>query len=212
MKREVRFLGIDDAPFRRGDARVRLIGVVTRGAPYVEGVLSTEVDVDGDDATDAIVAMVRGSRFRPLVRCVFLSGVCVGGFNAVDLDRLHERLGLPIVTLSHDPPNPAAMRRALRAAFGSLEPRWATIARARPRRVRNGRHWVYANARGVTARDLPRLLALATVRGAFPEALRLADVMAYGLSGLGGRRVPTGTAGRRRTASRTGPGAPSGRG
>src|SRR5688572_11816754 len=104
MKAEARVLVIDDAPHRRSDATVPLVGVVARGPQYVEGVLLDHCRVDGTDATRRIVAMVRRTRFRPLLRCVLLNGVFVGGFNLVDADLVHERTGLPVLALVRSSP------------------------------------------------------------------------------------------------------------
>lgn len=182
LKRDIRFLGVDDGPFRRSDKTVRVVGVVTRGSAYVEGVLSGEVGVDGDDATKAILRMVSRSKFRPLLRCVFFNGVAVGGFNVLDLDALHETLEIPVATISRDPPDPQGIRRALQVAFDDWEPRWRRVERYRPRRLRSGGFQVYVSARGATGPEVARFLAASTVRGAFPECLRLAHVIASGIS------------------------------
>lgn len=182
MKRDVRFLGVDDGPFQRSDAAVRLVGVVTRGAGYVEGVLSDQAAVDGDDATEVILRMVRRSKFRPLLRALFLNGVAVGGFNVVDLDLLQAGLGIPVVTVARDPPRPQAVKRALRAAFADWEGRWRMVQRCRPQRLRNGSHTVYVTARGLPPSEVKSVLERTTVRGAYPEALRLAHVIASGLA------------------------------
>ncbi len=46
MKSKSRFLGIDDAPFRFSDEAVPVVGVVIQAPSYVEGVMTTLVDVD----------------------------------------------------------------------------------------------------------------------------------------------------------------------
>ncbi|MBI2077683.1 MAG: DUF99 family protein, partial [Euryarchaeota archaeon] len=105
MKRDVRFLGIDDSPFQFDDERVRILGVVTRGASYVEGVLSRWVDVDGVDATEVVGDLIEASRFRPILRAIFLNGVTLGGFNIVDVDALWKRLSIPLVAVVRDEPS-----------------------------------------------------------------------------------------------------------
>jgi hypothetical protein len=190
LKRDVRFLGIDDGPFERGDDRTQIVGVVTRGASYIEGVLTSEVAVDGTDATDTLIRLVRSTKFRPLIRCVFLNGIAVGGFNVVDLDALYEATRIPVVTLSRTRPDPPAIRRALKATFDSWRNRWNLIQSFRPTRVRNGRFWVYATPRGATLSEATRWIQATTVRGAIPEPVRLAHVIASGVSrGESGGRV-----------------------
>ena len=55
VKQQVRVLGIDDAPFSFGDRKVPIVGVVVRLPAYVEGVMMSEVTVDGDDADRCII-------------------------------------------------------------------------------------------------------------------------------------------------------------
>jgi endonuclease V-like protein UPF0215 family len=63
IKEEIRVLGIDDGPFEFGEGRkALLVGTVFRGGIFLEGVLASHVDVDGEDATEEIVAMVSRSR------------------------------------------------------------------------------------------------------------------------------------------------------
>lgn len=182
MKRDVRFLGIDDGPFHRRDRAVRLVGVVTRGPSYIEGVLSDEAEVDGTDATRVLVRMIRRSRFRPTVRCILLNGVAVGGFNVVDLDELHRQVGVPLITLARRRPNGASIRRALQVAFRDWEARWELIRRAEPQPVRNGSYRLYATLRGATLPQAVEFLHGSTTRGAIPEPLRLAHLIASGVA------------------------------
>ena len=108
MKAKSRFLGIDDAPFRFDDVEVPVVGVVVQAPAYIEGVLTTRAHVDGTDATERLSAMVRRSRYREGLRMVLVDGTAVGGFNVVDIDRLAEAAGVPVVTVTRRRPNLAA--------------------------------------------------------------------------------------------------------
>lgn len=179
MKREARVLAIDDAPFHKGDARVPLVGVVTKGAKYVEGVLVSRVEVDGSDGTDVVIRMVWRSRFRPLLRAVLLNGIFVGGFNLVDVERLHAETGIPVVAMVRSAPRPALVRRAVKTAFTDWRPRWDDIERLAPSRLPGSTLW--ASLAGIGPREAVGLIERLTVRGRLPEPLRLAHVIASGL-------------------------------
>ena len=69
MKAQVRVLGLDDAPFRFGDARVPVVGVVVRAPNYVEGVLTASVAVDGMDANDVLAERIRSEERRVGKEC-----------------------------------------------------------------------------------------------------------------------------------------------
>lgn len=179
-KSDVRYLGFDDAPFSFEDETTRVVGVVTRGPGYVEGVLSRELRVDGADATNVLIDLVTNSRFFPLLRVVFLNGATVGGFNIVDLDALHAATRIPVVALTRDEPDVAKVEAALRKHFVDALDRLAILSRQRPVAVQNGGFQVWATVRGATLDEATPWIAAATIRGAIPEPIRLAHLIASG--------------------------------
>ncbi|HPT74886.1 MAG TPA: DUF99 family protein, partial [Methanomassiliicoccaceae archaeon] len=100
MKKQVRVLGIDDSPFTFESKRALLVGVVARLPMYIEGIMRTDCEVDGTDANDAIADMVLRSRYREQLKVIMIDGVAVGGFNVVDIDRLHRETGIPCATVT----------------------------------------------------------------------------------------------------------------
>jgi len=66
FKKEIRVIGIDDAPFRKfSKGKVFVIGTVFRGGTLLDGILSTKVNVDGSNSTKKIIEMVNKSKFKP---------------------------------------------------------------------------------------------------------------------------------------------------
>ena len=113
MKPQSRILGVDDAPFRFSDDLVPVVGVVVRAPNYVEGVMTTRVHVDGDDATDVLAGAIGRSRYRAGLALVLLDGAALGGFNVVDIDALHRTVKVPVATVTRDKPDLAAIEKAL---------------------------------------------------------------------------------------------------
>jgi endonuclease V-like protein UPF0215 family len=72
IKEEIRVLGIDDGPFEFGEGRkALLVGTVFRGGIFLEGVLASHVDVDGEDATEEIgLPVVSVTRSLPDMRAI----------------------------------------------------------------------------------------------------------------------------------------------
>ena len=178
MKPKSRFLGIDDGPFHFGDDEVPLVGVAVQAPAYVEAVLMTRAHVDGRDATERILGMIRGSRYREGLRMVLLNGIAVGGFNVIDLDMLHRELDVPVVTVTRRAPDLDAIRGALRRKFDDWEERWDLIGRHKIEEVTTRHTPLHVTAVGVSRPELVEALALTTVRGALPEPLRLAHLVA----------------------------------
>lgn len=178
MKPKSRFLGIDDGPFHFGDAEVPLVGVAVQAPSYIEAVLTGHARVDGRDATERILAMVAHSRYREGLRMIFLNGIAVGGFNVIDLDALHRELDVPVVTVTRRAPDLDAIRGALRRKFGDWEERWALIERHRIEEVTTRHTPLRVTYVGATRHEVIEALALTTVRGALPEPLRVAHLVA----------------------------------
>ena len=60
IKSEIRVLGIDDGQFvPHTEGTVKVVGVVYRGPYYFEGVMQTEIAIDGLDATEKFASMVK---------------------------------------------------------------------------------------------------------------------------------------------------------
>ena len=181
MTDQPRFLGLDDAPFTFDDREVLVVGVVTRGASYVEAVLSTRVAVDGTDATTRLQELVGSSRFHRRLEAVFLNGIALGGFNVVDVDALARDLAAPVIALARDRPDFAKMRAALEKHVAEWEGKWRLLDEARLTPLRNGDYTVWGTFGGCDAAQAARLTTAATVLGAVPEPVRLAHVIAGGV-------------------------------
>lgn len=181
MKPEVRVLGVDDGPFTWQDREADVVGVLMRGGSYVEAVLRTRVTVDGWDATERLAELLERSRYREQVQCLMLDGVCLGGFNVVDLDALHARFGWPVLTVTRDPPDKEAIEAALRKHFPDAEARLALLQRHPLERVATAHNPVWVKHVGMPLADAAELVRRTTVRGALPEPLRLAHLIAAAL-------------------------------
>jgi endonuclease V-like protein UPF0215 family len=115
IKDEIRILGIDDAPFEKfKDKRTALIGAVFRGGNYLEGVLKKEIEVDGDDVTERIIEMVKGTRHKGHLRVLMLSGITFGGLNIVDVKKLNKETQLPVIIVTRKLPDLSGMKKAIK--------------------------------------------------------------------------------------------------
>lgn len=182
MKSNVRVLGIDDAPFSFDDDEVLVVGAMTRGPSYLEAVTGTHVAVDGTDATERLVAMVGGSRYRENLHAVLLDGAALGGFNVVDLRALHEATGVPVVTVTREAPDLEAMRSTLQDKFDDWQDRWELLDQAELFEVATDHEPVHVKAVGIDPDEVQALLSTFTVRGALPEPIRIAHLVAAGVA------------------------------
>lgn len=178
MKEQARLVGFDDGPFTFEDETCTLAGVMTRGGGYVEGVLVGEVAVDGTDATDTVLSLLEGTGFPETAHAVAFNGGTVGGFNVLDLDRLNTELGLPVLAVTTDEPDPQAVRQALDAHADDPERR-ARLLEAQPvHEIEAAEGPLYLRHAGGSRDELAELVRLQTVRGREPEPLRIAHLVA----------------------------------
>ncbi|MGC2205490.1 MAG: DUF99 family protein, partial [Thermoplasmata archaeon] len=144
-----RIVGVDDGAFGRTDRFAPIAAVLVSAPSYVDAIRGGRVRVDGTDGTDQVVAVVRSLGPTETIRAVLLDGVVLGGFNVVDLDRVHEELRLPVVAVTRRPPDFPRIHAALRTWFGSdAERRWRLLRAHRLFRVPTGERPILAAAVG----------------------------------------------------------------
>ncbi len=183
IKQEIRVLGIDDGKFiPRTQGEVIVVGVVFRGGCSIDGVMHTKIHIDGLDATEKLAEMINASPHRRQLRLVMLNGVTFGGFNLVDIQKLHAATGLPIVALTQDKPNLDAIHQALKH-LPDTETRWQIVQNAGEiHEVTNRGTKLYMGLAGVLLSDAQKIVELTSTRGSFPEPLRVAHLVASGIT------------------------------
>lgn len=184
VKPHVRVVGIDDGAFRRVDRRAPIAAVTVSAPEYVEAVEVGSVEVDGRDATERAVELVRRTGHLADLRAVLVDGVVLGGFNVVDLDRLAGELRLPVVSLTRRAPDLARIRAALVKWFSrDARRRYALLTAHRLFPVPTSGRPIFASVVGCRRVDALALIRRTTVRGFWPEPLRLAHLIASAGSG-----------------------------
>lgn len=185
IKPEIRVLGVDDGifvPHTKGE--VDVIGVVYRGGYWLDGVMRTEVVVDGMDATEKIASMIKKSPHYNQLRVVILDGITFAGFNVVDIDELFKRVDLPVIAVTREKPDLVKIKKALENLL-ERERRWNAIENAGKIikvQTRNTEEAVYMQIAGISQKDAEKILRNTSTRSNIPEALRVAHIIASGLS------------------------------
>ena len=185
IKQEIRIVGVDDGvfvPHTKGLADV--IGIVFRGGYWLDGVMKTEVTVDGMDATEKIAKMVKASPHYAQLRVIMLNGVTFAGFNVVDIVKLSELTGLPIIAVTREKPDFDDIRKAL-THLPQSEMRWKIIENASGLirvRSRKGEEPIFMQVAGISKEDAERIVRETSTRSNVPEPLRVAHIIASGLT------------------------------
>jgi len=185
VKPEIRVLGIDDGVFTpHSNELVDVVGIVYRGGYWLDGFMRTRVRVDGLDATEKLAEMITSSPHYAQLRVIMLNGVTLAGFNVVDIEELCQRVKLPVVAVTRDKPNFEDIKKALQNLPHS-EQRWRAIERAGRMikvRTRNGEEPIYVHVAGLSEEAAVRILKSTSTRSNVPEALRVAHIIASGLT------------------------------
>ncbi len=178
MRHLTNVVGFDDAPFaveHRGD--VRLVGVVC-ARTRLDGVICGRVRRDGANAARVMASLVRESQFARHVRAVLLQGIAVAGFNVVDVHALTQALAVPVLVVMRRRPDLVAVEAALARVPGGAR-KWAQIQAAGAIEPLGK---VFVQRVGLDRAEAAELLAATTLHGHLPEPLRLAHLIAGGVT------------------------------
>lgn len=181
IKRQIRILGVDDGPFSFGQEKTVVIGVVMRANGYMEGVLKREIDVDGNNSTDAIIDMISKTRHRDQIRVIMIDGIALGGFNVVDIDRIYKEESIPVMTVTREKPDFNTILSTLRMKFTDWEERWNKIKDNEIFEVETKHKPIYISFRGISLEEAKEIIKISTIRGVIPEPLRVAHMIASGV-------------------------------
>ncbi|MBC7081586.1 MAG: DUF99 family protein [Thermoplasmatales archaeon] len=180
MKKEIRIIGIDDMPFSFNDSFTDIVGVVMRGGKYLEGVLKTTIEVDGKDATDKIIDMIQASGHRGQIKIIMINGVALGGFNIVDCEKLFNATDIPVITVARKKPNIDKIEEALKKHFDDWRERIDLINKGRTEEIKL-RYPIYIKYFGIGKKSAIDAIKLSIIRGAIPEPIRVAHLIATGI-------------------------------
>ncbi len=178
IKREIRVLGIDDAPFKKEvDKKVLVVGIVYRGGNYLDGVISDYVTVDGDDATDKLIALIKRTKHRGQLQMIMLKGLAVGGFNVIDIHKLWHKTKLPVLVVMKRLPRWGEFFSAMINAPNCRE---KAILVEKAGDITRANH-LYIQSAGLTKKQAFEVLKICCTHGKIPEPLRVAHIIASGI-------------------------------
>jgi len=182
MKSEIRILGLDDAPFSFSDSSTDVIGVIMRGNHYIEGVLHDVITIDGTDATSTCEHMIAKTRHAMQLKAILFDGATMGGFNIIDIDQIWEKTKIPVITVTRKKPDFEKIQLALQGHFSDWKNRLDLLEKGSLQKIRTAHNPLFIKYKGITLAEAKEIITLATIRGAVPEPLRVAHVIASGIS------------------------------
>ncbi len=177
MKKEIRIIGIDDSPFDKfKDKNVVIVGVFYRGGNYPDGVMTSEVKVDGDDSSEKIIEMVNKCKFKPQLQCILLDGIAFGGFNVIDIEKVSKKTKLPVVVIIRRMPNIENIKKI----FIKLKKRNKIKLLEKAGKIYKLDN-IYIQKYGIDLEDVKKIIKISATHSYLPEPIRVAHLIGAGL-------------------------------
>ncbi len=180
MKKEIHVLGIDDAPFDLKDETVLVVATFFRGGEWMDGVLSTMVEVDGEDATIKVIEMINKSKFKTQLQAILLDGIAFGGFNVVNIENICKHTNIPVIVVVRRMPDFEKLERALQKL--GMKQKYALMEKAgKPQEVTLKQGKVFIQTAGIAFEQAEKILHLCCTRSYIPEPIRAAHLIGAGI-------------------------------
>jgi hypothetical protein len=174
---KLRVVGTEDGSFQRNSAKTVLAAVLFQDL-WVEDIRFTYITVDGFDATEKFTNMLYGWRFD----IVLLASLSFGGFNVIDPHEVFRKFHKPVIVVSRRKPDNKAVREALRRHFYDWKRRWKIFRNAAPVYLLGKESTVYVELAGLDVVFAREILDKLTLFGRVPEPIRVARIIARGIS------------------------------
>ena len=179
MKDGIRVLGIDDAAFEFEAEETFLTGVIYPGTEFVESIESIRVQVDGEDATEKVLELYENISNHKQLKAILTDGVAFAGFNLIDIEKVSETTGKPVVAVTKNEPD----REKFREAMQKTENYDRTLERFDESievDLEDGKCFIQFS--GCTKKDAESFVKKNIIHGQIPESIRVADMVGRALN------------------------------
>ena len=177
-KKEIRVLGIDDAPFDKfKKGNVLVVGTMYRGGQWIDGILSTKIAIDGNDSTSKLINMINKSKFKPQLQCIILDGIALGGFNIIDINELNKKTRIPVLVVIRIMPDFKKIQAALKKL---KKPGKYKLIEKAGKVHKLGK--VYVQVAGLKLEQAKQILKVTCTHSLLPEPIRVAHLIAAGVT------------------------------
>ena len=184
----LRTVGIDDGyfpiEFKERRLKTLLVGIMCEGLRPV-GVAISKVTVDGLDGTKSAAEIINELvRSKGSVDAIFIDGVTAAGFNIIDPRDLLDTLGIPVVVVFKHHLSLSKIKAALSKHFSDWESRYSVVEAVYNQSVRLITRWrrIRLSCYGMDCYGAANIISALQTASPLPEPLRLADIVASGLT------------------------------
>jgi len=174
-------VGVEDGRFQKGKAAKTVLVAVLFKNLHIEDVKLTSITVDGLDATAKLKEMLTEWSFE----VILLAGISFAGFNIIDPILIHEKFQKPVIVVTRKKPDNNAVRKALKKHFNDWKMRFEVFEKTGlpyKKITFTSKSAIYFKAFGASDQWTFNLVRALSFLGIVPEPLRVARLIARGLS------------------------------
>jgi endonuclease V-like protein UPF0215 family len=148
--------------------------------PVIQDIRVSCITVDGLDASNSLLNNLGEWNYDVII----LGGATFAGFNVIDVEQVYKVTGRPVIVFSSKLPNMKATLTALRKHFPDWRIRWSRYeALGKLHELFIGDYPpIYYEVVGGPTGYAERVLSEQAITGRIPEAIRVADIIAKGVS------------------------------
>ncbi len=184
IKKELRILGIDDGPFNKfKDKECLVIATVFRGGHYMDGLLSTKVNVDGINSTNELIKMIKKTKHLGQLQCLMIDGISLAGFNVIDIHNLNKKTRLPVIVIIRRKPNLKKIEKALKRSNKKTWKKKLKLMEKAGRvfKIKIKNKNLYFQIAGIQEKIAKEIIKISATHAILPEPLRIAHLIASGV-------------------------------
>ncbi|UCD00905.1 MAG: DUF99 family protein [Promethearchaeota archaeon] len=182
MKENPIIIGFDDATFnlKAKSKTTQLIGVICQGIRMVN-VVSTEIIVDGNNATERLIELVKQNQKH--IQFILTHTITFGGFNLINLNKIYSEIRKPVIAVNDRRVDLDSVRKAIIYKFpNTYKEKIQNIVDAgnlyqTQIETAGGISIIYFHSKGIENNKVDSLLQKICVDSKLPECLRLAHLI-----------------------------------
>lgn len=185
MKTSLKTLGVDDGYFpltyKKSGKKTLLVIASCEGLDLTAIRLGV-VSVDGLDGTDTALKCIRS--LGTAHSAVFLDGITYAGFNIIDPEIIYRETSIPVITVFKHSLKLKLIREALTKSFDDWLDRYKVIEKnyLNAYEVITPKGNLLISCIGISNADALSILLSLQKINQYPEPLRIADIIASGLT------------------------------
>ncbi len=150
--------------------------------PVIQDVRIARITVDGLDATETLLNNLEDWEYDVII----LGGATFAGFNVVDVENVYKTTGKPVIVFSPKNPDVESTLDALRKHFPDWRQRWSRYEALGELHefIIDDYPPVFYEIVGGSNKFAEEVLSEQAILGRIPEAVRVADLIAKGVSSV----------------------------